>query len=386
VPFCGPRLSKAFVQAQTPHIRHKHLARNAFAICTTPWHLRNASNSGDFQQMDALSKLLSTRDWLMADGATGTNLFNMGLSSGEPPEFWNVDLPDNIRKLYRGAVEAGSDIFLTNTFGGNASRLKLHQAQDRVRELNRVGAALGREIADASGRTVIVAGSVGPTGEIFEPMGTLTHALAVEMFHEQAEGLKEGGADVLWIETISASEEYRAAAEAAALAGMPWCGTMSFDTAGRTMMGITSSGMAEMVEKLPNPPIAFGANCGVGASDLMRTVLGFASTGTPRPLIAKGNAGIPKYHDGHIHYDGTPELMAEYAVLARDAGVQIIGGCCGTMPEHLRAMRAALESRPKGPRPTLDQITEQLGGFSSASDGTGDDANAPKRERRGRRG
>ena len=335
---------------------------------------------------DALTELLSTRDWLMADGATGTNLFNMGLSSGEPPELWNVDQPDNIRKLYRGAVEAGSDIFLTNTFGGNAARLKLHNAQGRVRELNRVGVELGREIADAAGRKVVVAGSVGPTGEIFEPMGTLTHKDAVEIFHEQMEGMKEGGVDVLWIETISAPEEYRAAAEAAKLAGLPWCGTMSFDTAGRTMMGVTSSAMADLVEKLPNPPIAFGANCGVGASDLMRTVLGFASTGTERPIIAKGNAGIPKYHDGHIHYDGTPELMAEYAVLARDAGVRIIGGCCGTMPEHLRAMRAALESRPKGPRPTLDTISEVLGGFSSASDGTGDDPGAPRRERRGRRG
>jgi len=335
---------------------------------------------------DALTELLSTRDWLMADGATGTNLFNMGLSSGEPPELWNVDQPDNIRKLYRGAVEAGSDIFLTNTFGGNAARLKLHNAQGRVRELNRVGVALGREVADASGRKVVVAGSVGPTGEIFEPMGTLTHKDAVEIFHEQMEGMKEGGVDVLWIETISAPEEYRAAAEAAKLAGLPWCGTMSFDTAGRTMMGVTSAALAELVEKLPNPPVAFGANCGVGASDLMRTVLGFASTGTERPIIAKGNAGIPKYHDGHIHYDGTPELMAEYAVLARDAGVRIIGGCCGTMPEHLKAMRAALESRPKGPRPTLEDISERLGGFSSASDGTGDDAGAPRRERRGRRG
>ena len=334
---------------------------------------------------DLLSQLLSTRDWLMADGATGTNLFNMGLSSGEPPEFWNIDKPDNIRALYRGAVDAGSDIFLTNTFGGNASRLKLHQAEGRVHELNRVGAALGREIADAAGRPVVVAGSVGPTGEIFVPMGTLTHALAVEMFHEQAEGLKAGGADVLWIETISAPEEYKAAAEAAALAGMPWCGTMSFDTAGRTMMGVTSAAMVDMVEKLPNPPIAFGANCGVGAADLLRTVLGFLAQGTERPVIAKGNAGIPKYHDGHIHYDGTPELMAEYAVLARDAGVRIIGGCCGTMPEHLRAMRAALESRPQGPRPTLDTISAALGGFSSASDGTGDDANAPRRERRGGR-
>lgn len=335
---------------------------------------------------DALTHLLSTRDWLMADGATGTNLFNMGLESGEPPEFWNTDRPDNIRTLYRNAVNAGSDIFLTNTFGGNASRLKLHGAQGRVHELNRVGAALGREIADASGRRVVVAGSVGPTGEIFVPMGTLTHAAAVEMFHEQAEGLKAGGADVLWVETLSAPEEYKAAAEAAALAGMPWCGTMSFDTAGRTMMGMTSVAMAAMVESLPNPPIAFGANCGVGASDLMRTVLGFTALGGTRPLIAKGNAGIPKYHDGHIHYDGTPELMAEYAVLARDAGVRIIGGCCGTMPDHLRAMRAALENTPKGPSPSLDAIAAKLGGFSSNSDGTGDTSGDPKRERRGKRG
>ena len=335
---------------------------------------------------DALTRMLETRDWLMADGATGTNLFNMGLSSGEPPEFWNVEQPQNILKLYGDAVAAGSDLFLTNTFGGNASRLKLHQAQGRVRELNRAGAELGREIADKAGRAVVVAGSIGPTGEIFEPMGTLTHALAVEMFHEQAEALKEGGTDVLWIETISAPEEYRAAADAALRADMPWCGTMSFDTAGRTMMGTTSATMADMVERLVNPPIAFGANCGVGASDLMRTVLGFAATGTERPIIAKGNAGIPKYHDGHIHYDGTPELMAEYAVLARDAGVRIIGGCCGTMPEHLRAMRVALESRPKGNRPSLEVIQAKLGGFSSASDGTGDDAGAGRRERRGRRG
>ncbi|WP_128513727.1 betaine--homocysteine S-methyltransferase [Tabrizicola thermarum] len=334
---------------------------------------------------DALTRMLAARDWIMADGATGTNLFNMGLSSGEPPEFWNVEKPENIRKLYGDAVAAGSDLFLTNTFGGNAARLKLHNAQGRVRELNRVGAELAREIADKAGRAVVVAGSMGPTGEIFEPMGTLTHALAVEIFHEQAEALKEGGADVLWVETISAPEEYRAAADAALRADMPWCGTMSFDTAGRTMMGTTSAAMAEMVERLVNPPIAFGANCGVGASDLMRTVLGFAATGTERPIIAKGNAGIPKYHDGHIHYDGTPELMAEYAVMARDAGVRIIGGCCGTMPEHLRAMRVALESRPKGNRPSLEVIQAKLGAFSSASDGTGDDAGA-KRERRGRRG
>lgn len=333
---------------------------------------------------NALTRLMASRDWILADGATGTNLFNMGLQSGDAPELWNDAHPDRITQLYKSAVDAGSDLFLTNSFGGNASRLKLHGAQRRARALSRIAAELGREVADRKDRPVVVAGSVGPTGEIMAPMGALTHALAVEIFHEQAEGLKEGGADVLWLETISASEEYAAAAEAFALAGMPWCGTMSFDTAGRTMMGLTSADMAAMVEQLPNPPLAFGANCGVGASDLLRTVLGFVAQGTERPIIAKGNAGIPKYVDGHIHYDGTPDLMAEYAVLARDAGATIIGGCCGTMPEHLSQMRAALEARPAGPRPTLEQITEALGAFSSDIDGTGEDVPKPRRNRRRR--
>ncbi|WP_336098161.1 betaine--homocysteine S-methyltransferase [Roseovarius sp. CH_XMU1461] len=330
------------------------------------------------------SDFLNSRDWLLADGATGTNLFNMGLQSGDAPEMWNVEHPEKITRLYQMAVDAGSDLFLTNSFGGTAARLKLHGAEKRVRELSRVAAELGREVADKTDRRVIVAGSVGPTGEIMAPMGALTHEIAVEMFHEQADGLKEGGADVLWLETISAPEEYRAAAEAFKLADMPWCGTMSFDTAGRTMMGFTSADMAEMVEKLDPAPLAYGANCGVGASDLMRTVLGFVTQGSERPIIAKGNAGIPKYVDGHIHYDGTPELMAEYACLARDAGAKIIGGCCGTMPEHLSKMREALETRPRGDIPTLEQIAEALGGFSSEADGTGDDT-PPARPRRGRR-
>ena len=159
---------------------------------------------------------------------------------------------------------------------------------------------------------------------------------------------------------------------------------MSFDTAGRTMMGTTSEAMVKMVDKLPHAPLAFGANCGVGASDLLRTVLGFASQGSDVPIIAKGNAGIPKYVEGYIHYDGTPELMAEYATLARDCGATIIGGCCGTTPDHLRMMREALETRERGARPTLDQIAAVLGGFSSAKDGTGDDV-LPERPLPGRR-
>lgn len=318
---------------------------------------------------DALSRLLAVRDWLLADGATGTTLINMGLTAREVPELWNETRPEAVRALYRGAVEAGSDLFLTNSFGGSASRLRLAGAQDRVHDLNRLAAEIGREVADAAGRPVVVAGSMGPTGEIMRPIGTFSHASAVQMLHEQAEGLKAGGADLLWIETISSAEEYRAAAEAARLADMPWVGCMSFDTAGRTMMGVTAAQLSALVERLPNPPLAYGANCGLGAADLLRTVMSFVAAGSERPLVAKGNAGVPRFHDGHIHYDGTPALMAEYAVLARDLGVRIIGGCCGTTPAHLRAMRRALDSGTTGPRPTPEDLATRLGAFSTPPEG-----------------
>lgn len=320
----------------------------------------------------------------MADGATGTNLFNAGLPSGEAPELWNFAEPGKIAALYRDAVEAGSDIILTNSFGGTRNRLKLHNLQDRVREVNREAARLAREVAEAAGRPVVVAGSMGPTGELLEPVGPLPFDMAVASFEEQARGLLEGGVDVLWIETISSEEEYRAAATAAGRVGAPWCGTMSFDTAGRTMMGVTSSALAGIVASMPAPPVAFGANCGVGASDLLRTILGITEAAPGAAVIAKGNAGIPRYVEGHIHYDGTPDLMADYAVLARDCGARIIGGCCGTTPAHLARMRHALETVPPGPRPGLEEIAARLGGYSSASDGTGE-AGGEKRERRRRR-
>ncbi len=330
--------------------------------------------------------LLEANGFLLADGATGTNLFDMGLMSGDAPELWNTQEPQKVKALYEGAVNAGSDLFLTNSFGANASRLKLHDAARRVHELSRVAAEIARDVADTAGRTVVVAGSVGPTGEIMEPVGTLSHSLAVEMFHETADGLKAGGADVGWLETISAPEEYRAAAEGFKLAGLPWCGTMSFDTAGRTMMGLTSADMVKMVDDLGDDgPLAFGANCGTGASDLLRTVLGFATQGTERPVIAKGNAGIPKYVDGHIHYDGTPELMADYAVMARACGAKVIGGCCGTKPAHLRKMREALDTRRMDQAPALEEIVDRLGPFSSQADGTEEGTQPQRRAGRRRR-
>jgi 5-methyltetrahydrofolate--homocysteine methyltransferase len=312
--------------------------------------------------------LLREKPWLLADGATGTQLFEMGLLSGDSPEIWNESKPNLIKSLYQSSIDAGCDLFLTNSFGSNASRLKLHGAEKRAFSLSQTSAELGQEVSAKANKTVIVAGSIGPTGEILSPIGDLSEALAIEIFHEQAEGLKAGGADVLWIETISAKEEFISAVKAAELADMPWCGTMSFDSSGRTMMGFTSKQMTALIQTLNKNLIAYGANCGVGAADLLRTVLGFEQT--KYPLIAKGNAGIPKYKDGHIHYDGTPELMADYACLARDSGAKIIGGCCGTTPIHLKEMKYALESRPPKPPPTHIQITQCLGAFSSQNDGT----------------
>lgn len=334
---------------------------------------------------DKLTQMLAERPWLLADGATGTNLFNMGLEAGEAPELWNVDAPEKVRALYDGSINAGSDIFLTNTFGGTAARMKLHNAQDRVKELNFAAAKIAREAADAAGRDIVVAGSVGPTGELLVPVGPLTESEATEYFSDQVEGLLEGGVDVLWVETISAPEEMRAAAAAMARHNAPWCGTMSFDTAGRTMMGLTAPDLVALMATFTHKPLAFGANCGVGASDLLRTVLGFAKGNPKIPIIAKGNAGIPKFVDGHIHYDGTPELMGDYAVLARNCGAQIIGGCCGTEPQHLKVMRERLTDTPLGPPPSLDELESKLGGFSSAADGTGS-APKPVKERRRRRG
>jgi trimethylamine--corrinoid protein Co-methyltransferase len=315
--------------------------------------------------MSLLARRLAEVPVLLADGATGTNLFDMGLLSGDAPELWNDEHPDRIATLMRRFVEAGADIILTNSFGCNGRRLMLHNAQHRTRELNTKAAEIAREVADAAGRPVVVAGSVGPTGDLFAPLGALTEEEAVAVFMEQIEGLKAGGADVIWIETMSALEEMRAAALAAARVGMPYTLTASFDTAGRTMMGISPRAMVDFASALIPPPLAFGANCGVGASDLVLSVLGMTEGVPGLPVIAKANAGIPVVHGDHVHYSGSPELMAEYVHLAADAGARIVGGCCGTSPTHLAAMRRALDAHHAGERPDLGKVTAVLGALVS---------------------
>jgi len=336
-----------------------------------------------------LQELLQTRPWLLADGATGTNLFDMGLMSGDAPELWNMD-PEHSHKistLHRKFVEAGADIILTNTFGGGAYRLKLHNLQDQVFEINKAAGELARAEADAVDRPVVVAGSVGPTGEIFQPVGELAYEDGVAAFTEQAKGLKAGGVDVLWIETMSAEDEYRAAVEGCATTGLPIVGTMSFDTNGRTMMGITPEHFANFTADIPNGPIAVGANCGTGASELLTTVLGIAKARPDAIVVAKANCGIPEYKEGAIQYSGTKELMADYARMALDAGARIIGGCCGTSYDHLAAMRVALEAHEKRAAPTIEQVIEKLGEVSEMAKniGCGHAHHAPKSARPGTR-
>jgi len=318
---------------------------------------------------DCIRELLKTNKYLLADGATGTNLFAMGLLTGDSPELWNVDHPDRIANNYNSFIEAGSDIILTNTFGGTTFRMKLHDADKRVAELNAAGARIGRECADAADRKVLVAGSMGPTGELMVPMGALTKESATEAFAEQAQALEAGGADILWIETMSSLEEVEAALAGAATTNLPSVCTISFDINGRSMMGVTPADLVELYENSEHSPTACGTNCGVGASELVAAILnmGNASDKEENIYVAKANCGIPEYVEGKIHYNGTPEIMADYVRMAIDAGAKIIGGCCGTSPEHVAAMRVALDNHIKGEKPTIVDIETRLGEVSTGA-------------------
>lgn len=333
-----------------------------------------------------LDKLINDKGWVLADGATGTNLFGRGLETGYPPELWNVERPDDVLWLHDSFLEAGSDLILTNSFGGTSFRLKLHHAQDRVAELNLAAAKLARQAADdhtaKTGRTVVVAGSLGPTGELFEPLGGLTHGDAVSSFREQADALVAGGVDMLWIETMSSNEEIAAALEAATSTGVKVASTMTFDTATRSMMGVTPAEFAGFA--VQHGAALVGANCGIGPAELLHSVSGIIDEDVGVSIIAKGNCGIPAYVDGAIHYHGTPELMADYALFARDMGATVIGGCCGTSPVHVAAMSEALrahEVRPFNPV----AMAEALGTAWQDLPARPEDDNASKRQRRRRR-
>ena len=283
-----------------------------------------------------IQQIFDETGWVLADGATGTNLFRAGLETGYPPELWNVERPEDVAALHNSFIDAGAQLILTNSFGGTAHRLRLHGAEARVAELNEAAARIARKAGD-----------------------------------------------LLWIETMSSLEEIKAAIEAAAAVGLPAATCMTFDTAARSMMGITPADFASQSTAFGAAYI--GANCGIGPAELLHSVSKIL-VDAKVPVIAKGNCGIPAYVDGAIHYHGTPELMAAYACFARDAGVTIIGGCCGTTEVHVRAMRTALESVPR--RPFDQEAADAALGVAWKDVPTPDNAGDTKQStgrRRGRR-
>jgi methionine synthase I (cobalamin-dependent) len=292
---------------------------------------------------DRLLDLIERKGLVLGDGAMGTMLQRAGLTDGGAPELWNVAHAEAVRAIYQGYADAGSDIITTNSFGGTRYRLKLHHLQERVFELNQAAAALAREVAGAD---KLVAGSMGPTGELMEPLGPLTLDEARAAFAEQAAGLAAGGVDFFLVETMSSLDEVQAAVEGArAASDLPVVVTMTFDTNYRTMMGVTP---AQAVRTLYGWGVTvIGANCGNGPAEIERIMFEMTQA---RPdgavLMAQSNAGLPRWTDGDISYDGTPDVMADYAQRMRALGVQVIGACCGSTPEHLAAMRHALDGPP----------------------------------------
>lgn len=288
-----------------------------------------------------LADVLNEGRPILLDGGMGTSLYLAGIKPGVAPDEWNLTHPDDIRGIHRGYIEAGSQVILTNTFGGSRFRLEFNDLGDRVIDVNRIGAQLARAEADAADHKVLVAGSMGPTGELMEPFGALTRAKARDAFAEQAAALVEGGVDLLWIETMSDLDEVEAAVEAARdVCDLEVAATLSFETKVHTMMGVSPTQAIERLRDLSL--VAIGANCGTGSPDAEKAIEAMRAVGSDMALIAKPNAGLPQHSNGEIVYSEGPAEMAEHARKLSDLGASLIGGCCGSTPDHLRAMADTL--------------------------------------------
>ena len=278
---------------------------------------------------------------LLGDGAMATMLQEAGLTGGAPPELWNVDNPEAVQAVYRGYVEAGCHIITTNTFGGTTARLKMHDLQDRLVELNAAGVRLARAVADEAG-DVLVGASVGPTGELLDPLGVMTMEEATTLFVEQVVVMAEAGADFILTETMSDLQEVEAAVRAVEqVTELPIVCMLTFDTNLHTMMGVSPK---QAVETLAAWGVqVIGANCGNGPAEIQTVMTEMVAHRPPGVVLyAQSNAGLPVLQGGDVFYDGTPEVMADYARQMKALGVDVIAGCCGTTPTHLQAMREAM--------------------------------------------
>ncbi|MCS7283993.1 MAG: homocysteine S-methyltransferase family protein [Anaerolineae bacterium] len=284
--------------------------------------------------MDFLTRLRNGPP-LVADGAMGTMLIAAGLAPGQPTEQWVLEHPEAVLAVHRAYVEAGAELILTCTFGGTRPRLSRAGLEGRVAEVNRRAVELAREAA--AGRA-FVAGDIGPLGELLAPLGKRTYTEAVDLFAEQAAALAEAGVDVLYIETMAALEEAKAAVEGARRAAphLPITLTFSFDTHGRTNMGVRPEQVVRAAREWGLA--AIGANCGATLEMTEGALRKMREADPEVVLIAKPNAGLPRMEGGRAVYDATPEMMAEFATRVLSLGVRIVGACCGSTPDHIRAI------------------------------------------------
>lgn len=295
--------------------------------------------------MTNVYEYLDAGNTLVGDGAMGTALQNAGLTDGGAPELWNVDHPDRVAAVLKSYTDAGAQYVTTNTFGGTRPRLAMHNLEDRVHELNKAAAEVAREVVNANLHALYVFGDVGPSGELMEPMGTLTLESAKEIFAEQIRGLVDGGVDAILIETMSDLDEVRAVVEAAneVAPGIPVVATMSFDTNLRTMMGVKPATAIQEIAQMGVRVI--GANCGRG-TDEMRVIGQELADAKPEGvhIVLTSNAGLPQLVDGEFVYTGSPEEYATFVSEMHGLGINAFGACCGSEPSHIAAIAATLSA------------------------------------------
>lgn len=285
---------------------------------------------------------LNLGETLVSDGATGTNLQARGLSLGMPGELWVLEKPEEIIELHKDFITAGSDIILTCTFGGSRIRLAQKDMQDRTAELNKTAVQLARTAAEDT--NVLVAGSIGPLGQLLKPLGTIEPEDARQAYTEQAELLTEAGVDLLLIETQFDLEEARIALEGARSASsLPIVISFSYDRGTRTMMGVKPAQMAETFSNMN--VAALGINCGKSLENNLEALQQLRAA-TSLPIWFKPNAGLPKLDgSGTPVYDVNPVEMGTQVKQWVAAGASIVGGCCGTSPEHLHQIALAAHGK-----------------------------------------
>jgi 5-methyltetrahydrofolate--homocysteine methyltransferase len=292
---------------------------------------------------DRLQKLiarLSAGEVLLGDGAWGTQLQRAGLAFGDCPEEWNASHPDDVRRIAREYLEAGADFCLTNTFGANRYRLTRHGYADRLREFNLAGVKLSREAAEPF--SAVVAASVGPTGEFVQPEGMLSASEMRGSFREQMSVLKEAGADAVFVETMYVIDEAALAVETAKELGFFCFASVTFDSTPKGFKTMLGSSIRDSVEALDRAGAdVIGSNCGNGIAE-MAAIAREMRPLTHKPLMIKSNAGMPELINGAAVYNETPDSMARWLHELKTVGVSIVGGCCGTTPEHIRRFRAEI--------------------------------------------